>query len=84
MNNVTTYSNLAQQKLNLITFVSNLKTPEEVDEFRVALAHYLDAQLRAEMNKLWDNGNLTEEKYEDFRKLHERIPYRTKGMEREQ
>ena len=36
---------------------------------------YLGAQLKKELDRLWTDGTLNEEKVEGFRTLHERTPY---------
>ena len=36
---------------------------------------YLGAQLKGELDRLWADGTLNEEKVESFRTLHERTPY---------
>ena len=39
---------------------------------------YLGAQLKGELDRLWADGTLNEEKVESFRTLHERTPYHKK------
>ena len=36
---------------------------------------FLGAQLKKELDRLWTDGTLNEEKVESFRTLHERTPY---------
>ena len=36
---------------------------------------FLGAQLKKELDRLWTDGTLHEEKVESFRTLHERTPY---------
>ena len=36
---------------------------------------YLGAQLKGELDRLWEDGTLNEKKVESFRTLHERTPY---------
>ena len=43
-----------------------------------SITDYLESQLQGELNKLWANGTLNEEKVECFRTLHERTPYNKK------
>lgn len=40
-----------------------------------SITDYLESQLQGELNKLWADGTLNEEKVESFRTLHERTPY---------
>ena len=39
---------------------------------------FLGAQLKKELDRLWTDGTLNEEKVEGFRTLHERTPYHKK------
>ena len=39
---------------------------------------FLGAQLKKELDRLWTDGTLNEEKVESFRTLHERTPYHKK------
>lgn len=39
------------------------------------ITDYLESQLQGELDKLWADGTLNEEKVESFRTLHERTPY---------
>ena len=39
------------------------------------ITDYLSAQLQGELDRLLDNGTLSDMKIEDFRSLHERMPY---------
>lgn len=74
MNTNHTIFNEAQ--LKLLDLFSVLKTPEELDELQKVVSDYLAKRLRGEIDKLWDDGTLTEEKIEGFRHLHERTPYK--------
>ena len=38
------------------------------------ITDYLGAQLKGELDRLWADGTLNEEKVESFRTLHERTP----------
>ena len=42
------------------------------------ITDYLGAQLKGELDRLWADGTLNEEKVESFRTLHERTPYHKK------
>lgn len=42
------------------------------------ITDYLESQLQGELDKLWADGILNEEKVESFRTLHERTPYNKK------
>ena len=48
---------------------------EEIEGLRKVITDYLRAQLKEELDRLWADGTLNEEKVENFRTLHERTPY---------
>lgn len=62
-------------QLKLINLVSVLNTPDELRGLQKVISDYLATQLDSEINRLWEDGTLTEEKVESFRHLHERTPY---------
>ena len=67
-------------QLKLINLVSVLNTPEELRGLQKVISDYLSQQLEGEINKLWENGGLSEEKIESFRSLHERTAYTKKQL----
>ena len=67
-------------QLKLINLVSVLNTPEELSGLQKVISDYLSQQLEGEINKLWDEGELSEEKLESFRSLHERTVYTKKQL----
>ena len=73
MNNNRTILNDAQ--LQILNLVSVMNTKEELDGLRKVISDYLASQLNNELDRLWADGTLTEEKVESFRHLHERTPY---------
>ncbi len=70
----TTAFNEAQ--LDLLDMLSHVKTSEVASALRQAISDYFALKVEEEMNRLWVNGEMTEEKVESFRHLHERTPYR--------
>lgn len=73
MNTKRTVLNEAQ--LQLLDLVSIINTKEELEGLRKVIMDYLSSQLQGELDRLWDNGILSEQKVESFRSLHERTPY---------
>ena len=67
-------------QLKLINLVSVLNTPEELNGLQEVISDYLAKQLEGEINTLWEEGTLTEEKVEQFKHLHERTPYSKKQL----
>ena len=56
-----------QAQLQILDMLSFIKTPEALRDF-VQMAD-------AELDRMWNEGTLNEERIENFRHLHERTPY---------
>ena len=70
----TTVFNPAQmQLLDMMSFVNSDKALEGLKQ---AISDYFAAQAQTEIDRLWETGELDENKVEGFRDLHERTPYR--------
>ena len=68
-------STLSLEQVNILDMMSFIKTPKALDELNDVLADYFAKRLDEEIDELWANGSLTDEKVEGFRQLHERTPY---------
>lgn len=68
-------SSLSPAQVNILDIMSFIKTPKALDELNNVLADYFAKRLNEEMDTLWANGTMTDERVEEFRKLHERTPY---------
>lgn len=71
---------LREAKMRMLDVVSVLDDPAEIDGLRKVVCDYLSAQLGKEMNRLWDEGVIDDEKNEKFRTLHERTPYNKRTL----
>ena len=69
-----TVLNEAQQELLRMMAVFN--TPAAVGDLKQAISDYFAKKAEEEIDKMWENGTMTEEKVEGFRTLHERTPYK--------
>lgn len=70
----TTVFNEAQ--LEMLQMMSAAKTPEMLKELKQAVSDFFARKLRQEIDRMWDDGELTDQKVENFRNLHERTPYK--------
>ena len=68
------YSNAAQ--LEMMNAISCIDTEEELYELKLLLSKFFSAKAQKEIDKLWDNGTLNQEKLDEIRKEHLRTPYR--------
>lgn len=66
---------LNQAQLQILDMMSFVKTPEALKDLKQVISDYFAQKADAEMNKMWNDGILTEERVESFRHLHERTPY---------
>ena len=68
------YSNAAQ--LEMMNAISCIDTEEELYELKLLLSKFFSAKAQKEIDKLWDNGTLNQDKLDEIRKEHLRTPYR--------
>ena len=68
------YSNAAQ--IEMMNAISCIDTEEELYELKLLLSEFFAAKAQKEIDKLWDNGTLNQDKLDENRKEHLRTPYR--------
>ena len=68
------YSNAAQ--IEMMKAISCSETEEELYELKLLLSKFFAAKAQKELDKLWDDGTLNQEKLNEIRKEHLRTPYR--------
>ncbi len=67
---------LNEAQLEMLKLMSVIKTPEELAELKQAISDHFARKATEEIDRMWADGRLTEERVESFRHLHERTPYR--------
>lgn len=70
-----TISSLNPAQIEVLNMMSFVNTESSWEHLKEALAKYFAQQLEDEIDKLWENGTLSEKKVDSFRTLHERTPY---------
>lgn len=70
----STVFNAAQ--LQLLDMMSHVKSPDTLEELRQVIADFFAKKMEEEIDSMWEDGTLSEEKVEGFRNLHERTPYK--------
>ena len=55
--------------------LSYVKTPQALHDLENVISDYFAQKAQDEMEKMWQEGTLNDEKIEEFRLLHERTPY---------
>ncbi len=73
MEAINTHFNQAQ--LKLLDMLSYVKTPQALHDLENVISDYFAQKAQDEMEKMWQEGTLNDEKIEEFRLLHERTPY---------
>lgn len=67
---------LNDAQLELLRMMSVFDTPEAVTDLKQAISNYFAQKAEDEIDKLWENGTLSEAKIESLRSLHERTAYK--------
>ncbi|MBQ1780964.1 MAG: dephospho-CoA kinase [Bacteroidales bacterium] len=69
----TVFNNAQLEILNLMAYA---KSSETLSDLKQVISDFFAQKVEDEVNLLWQNGELSEEKVESFRTLHERTPYK--------
>ena len=67
---------LNEAQLQILDMMSFIKSEETFNDLKKVISDFFAHQAQNEIDRLWENGELNEAKVEDFRKLHERTPYK--------
>ena len=59
----------------LLNILSCVDKEEDLAELKSVIVQFLNTRLQKEINRLWDNGTLNEDKVEAWADEHMRIPY---------
>ena len=65
-----------EAQLELLRMLALVQSPEALSELRKVLKNYFAQKAREEMERMWATGEMSQQKYDSFRMLHERTPYR--------
>lgn len=66
---------LNQAQLDLLRMMAYIKTPESLEELRKVIVSYFAKKTRESIERMWETGELNDEKFESFKTLHEHTPY---------
>ena len=72
----TTVFNQAQ--IDLLNMMQWVKSPETLADLKQTISDFFAKKDKAEIDRLWASGKMTKEKFDSFKTLHERTPYRHK------
>lgn len=63
-------------QLQLLEMLSFIKSNESLAELKQAISNHFADLAQREIDRLWETGELNENKVEGFRNLHERTSYK--------
>lgn len=63
-------------QLEVLNVMSCIKDDEDLTELKSLLVRYLNDRLQSKLDKMWEDGQLTEDKFDNLRKEHLRTPYK--------
>ena len=69
----TVFNNAQLEILNLLAYA---KSDETLADLKQAISDFFAQKVEEEVDRMWKNGELSEERVESFRSLHERTPYK--------
>lgn len=62
-------------QLEIIDMMSFVKTQDSLLQLKQSISDFFVQKAQLEIDRLWQTGELNDEKVESFRNLHERTPY---------
>ena len=66
---------LNQAQYEILNTLSCLDKEEDVIALKDIIVQFLNTRLQNEIDRLWDNGTITQEKIDEWGKEHMRTPY---------
>ena len=63
-------------QLQLLKMMAYIQSPEALCELRQVVKEHFAQKAKAEMERMWQTGEMTQQKFDGFRTLHERTPYK--------
>ena len=67
---------LNDAQIDIINMMQWVKSPEALADLKQVISDFFAKKAKEEMDKMWACGEMTPEKFESFKTLHERTPYR--------
>lgn len=65
-----------QAQMQLLEMMSFVQSPESLADLKQVISDYFAKKAQEEIDRLWETGELDDEKVEGFRHLHERTAYK--------
>ncbi len=65
-----------EAQVDIINMMQWVKTPEALADLKQAISDFFAKKVKEEMDRMWENGEMTQDRVDSFATLHERTPYR--------
>ena len=65
-----------EAQLDLLNMMQWVKSPEALADLKQAISDYFAKKAKDEIDRMWASGEMTDDKFNGFETLHERIHYR--------
>jgi len=65
-----------QARIEALSAINNIKSVQELNEFKDMIARFFAAKAQKAIDDLWDNGTIDEATIEAWGNEHMRTPYR--------
>lgn len=67
---------LNQAQIDILNMMQWVQSPETLADLKQVISDFFAKKAKEEMDAMWANGQMTQEKFDSFATLHERTPYR--------
>lgn len=68
--------NISPAQYEVLNMLSCIDKNEDVAELKDVIVQFLNSRLQKELDRLWDNGTITEKKVSGWADEHLRTPYK--------
>ena len=65
-----------EAQVDIINMLQWVKTPEALADLKQAISDFFAKKVKEEMDRMWESGEMTQDRVDSFATLHERTPYR--------
>ncbi len=73
---MSTSTVLNKSQLHILQMFARKTTEQDYEELKSVLSDFYARKLDVELERLWDDGVIDEDKIEEFRRGHYRTPYK--------
>ncbi len=63
-------------QLEILNLMAYAKSKETLSDLKQAISDFFAQKVDEEIDRMWQNGEMNDDRVESFRNLHERTPYK--------